>query len=113
MDHAKLKSGMMVVLHQTRMDGSITGRRSPGGHGQVFSKRQENIIIHHIPHGSRALYMGTHADAFNAALRAKGRGPYGYTPVQVYYHFILWEGRPIWVSSSECSLEELKDVATG
>lgn len=106
MKQSNLRSGMMVVLRQTKMDGNITGRRSPGGHGQVFSKRQENIVIHHIPNGSRALYMSTVEDAFNTALRAKGRGPYGYTPVQVLYHFILWEGRPIWVASSECTLEE-------
>lgn len=109
--HSKLKSGTWVTLHQARMDGAITGRREPGGAGQPFSKRQENIIINYIPPGSRALYMSTVEDGFNTALRAKGRGPYGYTPNQVFYHFILWEGRPVWVSSNEAVLEEVKDDA--
>lgn len=49
--------------------------------------------------------MGTKEDTLNTALRAKRRGPYGYTPVNVYYHFVLWNDRPVWVSSSDVELE--------
>jgi hypothetical protein len=54
--------------------------------------------------------MGSAEDTFNSALRAKGAGPFGYTPARLIYHLILWGERPVWVASSDC---ELKDITEG
>lgn len=108
-----LKSGTLVTIFQTRMDGAIYARKSPEKLSGPRGKTMNDIVITTIPNGARALYMGSHEDDFNSALRAKGAGPYGYSPVHLYYHFVLWEGRPVWVSSNECVLEEVKDAPPG
>lgn len=102
-----LKSGTLVTIFQARLDGTIYARRSPEKLAGSRGKTMNDIVITTIPNGSRALYMGTQKDAFNSALRAKGAGPFGYTPARLLYHFVLWEGRPVWVSSGDCALEEV------
>lgn len=114
----KLKSGTLVTLNQTRLDGAIYARRVPEAiKGPRSAKNPttmanaaeaERVIITTIPNGAQVLYMSTQEDAFNSALRANGTGPYGYTPAHLYYHFVLWNDRPVWVSSADA---ELRPVA--
>lgn len=110
MTPSKIKSGTMVVI-RSLLDRPIYARRRPESLRGPRSKALEDLVVTTIPEGSRALYMGAQEDTFNTALRTKGRGPYGYTPTNVYYYFVLWEGRPVWVSSSEADLEVINEVS--
>lgn len=97
----------MVRLWQRREEIPITARHRPESNS---SPRNRQNVICNIPAGAHGLYMGSTEDSFNTALRAKGRGPFGFTPVRILYHLILWGERPVWVSSSDC---ELKDITEG
>lgn len=55
-----------------------------------------------------ALYMSSYNDGLAEAIAKKGRGPYGYAPTKVTYHLVLWGERPVWVSSEDAELEEVK-----
>jgi len=108
-----LKSGTMVELVQRREDVPIHARRIPESVTGPRGKRNEDgtfegysrVVICDIPAGVKVLYMCSKDDAFSTALRAKGRGPYGYTPATVTYHCVLWGERPVWVSSAEVELK--------
>lgn len=74
----------------------------------------EGIKLCDIPAGDKALYMSSKRDVVKDLLAGRGPGPYGFRPGQVIFHLVLWNGRPVWVSSSDCELEEVNDaVAPG
>jgi len=102
-----LKSGTLVTLHPSRDDRPIKARRVPEALRGPRNKVLERVLICDIPEGTTVLYMSSQNDAFNTALRAKGTGPFGYTPVQIIYHFVLWGDRPVWVSSEDTVLKPI------
>lgn len=99
-----LKSGTLCTVWQKNEGISIRGRKLPQAISSPRGVRPEDIVVCTVPAGAQVLYMCSQADSFNAALRGKGKGPYGFTPVQLHYHFVLWEGRPIWLASGDCEL---------
>lgn len=102
-------TGTFVTLVQKREDVPIRARRVPEAVSSPRSKAMadmlERIVICDIPNGARVLYLSSKADDFNIALRAKGRGPYGYTSPQLIFHCVLWGERPVWIANAEVELK--------
>jgi len=108
-----LKSGTMVTLIQKRENVPIKARRRPEAMNSPrarWRKRWEDDDTTHenylydVPRGSQALYVSSQRDDFRALMQGKA-GPFGYKPGIVLYHFVLWDGKPIWVSSEDVELE--------
>lgn len=111
-----LKSGTLVFLNQKREDIPIKARRRPEALNSpraVYRKRweddntQNDNFLYNVPPGVQALYLSSKRDDFRAALQGK-TGPFGYKPGVVLYHLILWEDKPVWVSSEDVELEVVK-----
>lgn len=101
-------TGTLVTLVQKREDVPIRARRVPETVSSPRSKAMadvlERVVICNIPNGTQVLYLSSKADDFNIALRARGRGPYSYTPPQLIFHYVLWGERPAWISNEEVEL---------
>lgn len=92
----ELTSGMMVIIRKRDSVSGVYARREPKG---LFQSKGNRITI--IPNRTTALYMSTKESDESIELRRNGK-----EFSEVYYHFVLWDGRPVWVSSIDCYLEE-------
>lgn len=104
----ELTSGALVRIHRIRLSRPVNARRRPARLRDSAEDRVEDNVITTIPEGAIALYMSSYNDGLAEAIAKKGRGPYGYAPTKVTYHLVLWGERPVWVSSEDAELEEVK-----
>ena len=102
----KLEPGTMVKLTERREGSSIKARSAPRSFNALLGEELD-IVICDIPNETHALFINSQPDAFNAAMRKKGRGPYGFSPPANEFYLVLWEGRPVWVASSDTVVERL------
>ena len=101
----KLEPGTMVKLTERREGLSIKARKIPQSVNAFFDVG--DIVICDIPNDTHVLLINNQVDAFNAAIRKKGRGPYGFSPPANEFYLVLWEGRPVWVATSDTIIERL------
>lgn len=98
-----LQTGTLIRIIQVHWNIPIKGRSKPVS---VLDKDDPPIACV-IPDAAIALYVSSKLDELHEKL-SRHDGPYGFQRKQRFYHFVLWEGRPVWVSSVDAHLEELK-----
>jgi hypothetical protein len=115
-----LKSGDMVILLQKhgedcpikarRVPEAVSSPRGPMNPDTLKYEAYDRVVICNIPNGARVLYISSKRDAFRDAIAGRGKGPYGYRPGGVTFHFVLWGERPVWVSSEDAELRGIDAV---
>jgi hypothetical protein len=106
----ELKTGAYVVLWQRNEDIPIKARRGPERVGLRKPDAPQENVIGVIPRGTSVLYISSHSDGLRDAIAKRGRGPSGWIPKELVYHYILWADRPCWVSSEDCELRDVNEV---
>jgi len=96
-----LKTGNLVQLWQLRDSFSIKAKRVPELFDRAKTRTEvDAIMVGVIPAGTYCLYIASQQLAppkikFNLGA--------------ITAHLVLWKGRPIWVSSSDCELRVIND----
>lgn len=107
-----LKTGDLVTLVRLRHAFIIQARKQPKTLVSARIRSDNSVEADDmfypgaIPDGAQALYMGSHVDGLRAAMKAKV-GPYGYTPKQLVFHLVMWDGKAVWVSSDDAELRRV------
>ena len=102
----KLQPGTLVKVVR-KLETVVLARKRPSR--VSFSLRFDNTnedanYVGVIDDGTVCLYMSSYSDGLAEAITKKGRGPYGFLPKTFVYYFILWNNKPVYVSSADCEL---------
>jgi hypothetical protein len=100
----------MVQLVQLREGIPIRARRVPERITLAVTSDEQQaesdrIVVCNVPDGSRCLYVSRYRDAYQeVAAAALEKGPYGFNRLGLCFHLVLWDGRPVWISSEDAEL---------
>lgn len=97
-----LQTGTLVKLVQVNVNVPIKGRTKP----MSLLSKEDVPTACVIPDGAHVLYVSSKLDELHEKL-SRLNGPFGFQRKQRFYHFVLWEGRPVWVSTVDAYLVEI------
>ena len=98
-----LTPGMMVRLRSRTKAFMVWARTRPesltsrtfGSDQEELAERKARLVMGNIDDETICLYVSTYVDTFKSLIDGR----------KIEYYMVIWGGKPVWVSSTECLLE--------